>query len=62
MVFCFVGQTCWSSAFRLFQAANMLKHELQHLTFAKQKTLGEGAADKILLQSERAFALEHEGF
>ena len=37
-VFCFVRQTCWSSAFRLFRAANMLKHELQQLTFVKQKT------------------------
>src|SRR5205823_13854029 len=31
--------TCWSSAFRLFRAANMLKHELQRFTFAKEKTL-----------------------
>jgi hypothetical protein len=35
-VYCFDWQTCWSSAFRLFWAANMLKHELQQLTFAKK--------------------------
>jgi hypothetical protein len=33
------GATDCCSAFRLFGAANMLKHELQQLTFAKQKTL-----------------------
>ena len=38
-VFWFSGQTCWSSAFRLFQAENMLKHELQPLAFAEEKTM-----------------------
>ena len=38
-LFCFVGETCWSSAFRLFRAENMPKHELQQLTLTKQKTL-----------------------
>ena len=33
------GQTRWSSAFRLFRAENMLKHELQPLAFAEEKTL-----------------------
>src|SRR2546422_334528 len=38
-VFWSVRPTCWSSAFRLFRAANMLKHELQQFTVAKEKTL-----------------------
>src|SRR5947207_8998818 len=40
----FVRRACWSSAFRLFQAANMLKHELQRFTLAKEMTLGIAAA------------------
>jgi len=38
-VFCFVGETSWCSAFRLFWAENMLKHELQQLMLSKQKNL-----------------------
>ena len=38
-VFWFVGRTGWSSAFRLFPFANLLKHELQPFTSAKEKTL-----------------------
>src|SRR3989442_14205213 len=41
----FVRRACWSSAFRLFQAANMLKHELQRFTFAKEKTVAIAAAE-----------------
>ena len=44
-VFRFCGQTRWSSAFRLFRAENMLKHELQPLTFAEEKTMVIGRGD-----------------
>src|SRR6266545_3929601 len=41
-VFWFDAPIGWSSAFRLFRAADMLKHELQRLAFAKEKTLPTG--------------------
>ena len=40
----FVRRTCWSSALRLFRAANMLKHELQRFTFEKERTLSQRSA------------------
>jgi len=42
-VFWFGPRIRWSSAFRLFRAADMLKHELQRLSFVKEKPLeGKG--------------------
>jgi hypothetical protein len=38
-VFWFGPRIRWSSAFRLVRAADMLKHELQRLSFVKEKTL-----------------------
>src|SRR2546428_11614397 len=45
----FVRRACWSSAFRLFRAANMLKHELQRFTFAKEKTRSQSKNPAPLL-------------
>jgi len=42
--FWFRGQTRWSSAFRLFRAENMLKHELQPLAFTKEMNLPDTMA------------------
>src|SRR5438445_8667992 len=36
--FWFVRRTGWSSACRLFRAANMLRHELQRFMFATERT------------------------
>ena len=37
-IFCFGRRICWSSAFRLCRAADMLKDELQRPTCVKEKT------------------------
>jgi len=51
----------WGSAFRLFRAADMLKQELQRLTFVKEKTLGN-AGHRISIRLPKSWPYRNKPF